>query len=168
MHRLTRVWLAIAAVAVLAAGAWMFSPAEPEDVAPEAAIQDPVAEYLAFVAGLEGGNSVVPADAHVIVDGLRRLAGALGVLEIGSSELPIDLRIAAEHVVLNPGDAGTADAVRAGLIAAADGLDDAAAREAAEAIDPRTPVSQQQERVTAFFQRAADVIRTVRVERPPA
>ena len=87
MRRLTRVWLLLVAVAVIAVGRWIFRPSDPQDAAPDAAIQDPVADYLGFAETLNGGGSM-----------------------------------------------------------------------ATEAIDPRTLMSQQQERLVTFFQRAADAI----------
>ena len=103
-------------------------------------------------------------DLTAIAEGLRRLAGALAALQLGSPELPIDLRVIAEHVLLSPASPATADAVRTLLIktAAATGEqqpnDGAALRQAAEAISATAPLTSQQPTVHEFLRRSAHAL----------
>ena len=84
----------------------------------------PVQDYLQF-AGAAGDRQVRDSDADPdnIVEGLRKLAGALGTLNLGSSDLQVDLRVAAEHFLLNSASTATAAAVRNSLISAADAIE---------------------------------------------
>ena len=80
---------------------------------------DPAADYQAFASRVAGES----ADVEAVVEGLRRLAGAVGALEGTPPEVAVDLRVAAEHLLLNPEAMGTTEAVRNSLAAAADTLD---------------------------------------------
>ena len=84
----------------------------------------PVQDYLQF-AGAAGDRQIRDSDADpdAIVEGLRKLAGALGTLNLGSSDLQVDLRVAAEHFLLNSASTATAAAVRNSLISAADAIE---------------------------------------------
>ena len=84
----------------------------------------PVQDYLQF-AGAAGDRQIRDSDADpdAIVEGLRKLAGALGTLNLGSPDLQVDLRVAAEHFLLNSASTATAAAVRNSLISAADAIE---------------------------------------------
>jgi hypothetical protein len=62
-------------------------------------------------------------DADYVAEGLRGLAGALGALNVGTPELTVDLRVAAEHVLLHPTTEATTPTVSAGLLSVARALD---------------------------------------------
>jgi hypothetical protein len=164
-----RFWPTIAGAAVLIVGATLLwwagfnrqpAAAAPGD-APPFAIDDPAAAYVGFARGLADG----PADLDRLVEGLRKLAGAIGAREGTPPQVAVDLRVAAEHVVLNPEAAGTTDAVRASLVAAAaalerDGTGPSPLRTVAESIDRATPLAKQQDQLARFFVlagRAVDV-----------
>lgn len=122
---------------------------------------DPADDYLAFADAL---RTSPPAGTELIVEGLRKLAAALGTVESVEPDVPIDLRIVAEHVVLNADSAETTAVVRTSLLAAAESLEGegsgaAGLREAVETIDPEIPLTGQRDRVIDVLIRAADRIR---------
>jgi hypothetical protein len=122
--------------------------------------EGPITDYLEFA----GGVDTIPADTQVIVDGLRKLAGALGTLQVAPPDVAVDLRVAAEHVLLSPDAPGTTEAVRDSLLAAADtltdgGTDAALVGSLADSIDPGTAVGMQRDVLVRFFVRAAEVLR---------
>ena len=175
------VWPIFITIALLTAGAIVFwwAASERERGEDAAAAQDvvrepdtprdPVQDYVAFAATLA---NIPPAEAaESVAEGLRKLAGALGTLDVVDADVPIDLRIVAEHMFLNPDSPGTTEAVRHNLLSVAEGLarrdgDASELRKVAEAIDARVPLSRQQDRVVEFLVRAADAIQ--RVSRPAA
>jgi hypothetical protein len=121
----------------------------------------PLQDYLQFAstAGARGTD----VDEKYMVDGLRKLAGALGTLNLGSPELQVHLRVAAEHILLNPASTATTESVRNGLIAAADAIetgrqDGDNLRQLAESVRPDLPLLDQQVTVHKFFQESAKVI----------
>lgn len=125
---------------------------------PSAAAEEAIEAYGTFAERLQTGQPAPGPD--VVVEGLRRLAAALDALDVGGAELPVDLRVAAEHVVLNPDAPATTKLVRDRMVAAATALDrlregDNDLRPAAEAIDPAIPLEQQIDRVTRFLVQAA-------------
>jgi hypothetical protein len=129
--------------------------------------EGPVADYLRFASAVD----TVPANTGMIVDGLRKLAGALGTLGAPPG-VAVDLRVAAEHVLLNPDAPGTTAAVRDSLVAAADGLTDGGTDapvlgSLADSIDPRTPVGKQRDVLGRFFVRAAEILRLKANPPPP-
>jgi hypothetical protein len=165
-----RFWPTIAGAAVLIGAAillwWGGFNRQPAAVAPgdasqPRAIADPSADYVTFAGGLADGS----ADLDALVEGLRKLAAAMGALEGAAPEAAVDLRVAAEHVLLNPDAAGTTEAVRGSLLAAAGALegsdtDTSPLRTVAESIDRETPLQNQQDRLVRFFILAADTLRS--------
>jgi hypothetical protein len=119
-----------------------------------------VEEYVQFAA--TAGDPQSGADDVQLAEGLRKLAGALATLNVGGPDLPIDLRVGAEHVLLNPASTETTAMVRDDLVAAAQALTgtdtDRALREAAQSIRPDRPFAEQREEVFQFFRRAGDAV----------
>jgi hypothetical protein len=132
------------------------------------AAADPVQDYLQFTAALEESQATATAvEPSFVVEGLRRLAGALGTLTLGSPTLQVDLRVAAEHLLLNPDSPATRAAVRDGLLRVADAVESGddrqvALHEVADSIDPRRPLLEQQATVRTFFREVAIAIRARR------
>jgi hypothetical protein len=129
-----------------------------------------VHDYVQFAEGLGDGRIGKSAlEPAAIAEGLRKLAVVLGALQLGDPDLPVDLRITAEHVLLNPASPATTAAVRAGLlrVAAAIGMErqDTAASliQAAEAIDGAAPLVSQQAPVRQFLRQSAGVLEHIRV-----
>ena len=52
------------------------------------------------------GAETTTVDEQFLAEALRKLAAALGTLNLGDLDLQVALRVAAEHVVLNPERAG--------------------------------------------------------------
>jgi hypothetical protein len=94
-----------------------------------ASATNPAADFVRFAESDFTGE-----DADYVAEGLRSLAGALGALNAGPPELNVDLRVAAEHVLLNPTSPATTATVRAGLVSAARALD--AAQETGPSVAP--------------------------------
>jgi hypothetical protein len=121
----------------------------------------PVRDYLSFAGVAGGGPTQVPEfDADYVAEGLRKLAGALGTLNLGTTELQIDLRSAAEHVLLIPASPATTVVVREALIAAADTIEPepGKARQLANSITPDKPLLDQPMTIVDFFREAAHAI----------
>lgn len=121
----------------------------------------PLEDYLQFAGSV--GTRGADANQTLIVDGLRKLAGVLGILNLGSPELQVDLRVAAEHIVLNPASTATTESVRNALISAADAIetgrhDGDNLRQLAESVRLDLPLLDQQVTVHKFFQESAKVI----------
>jgi hypothetical protein len=162
-----RFWPTIAGAAVLIVGATLLwwagfnrqpAAAASGEVSPRAA-DEPAAAYVEFARGLAAGSP----DRDLLVEGLRKLAGAIGARKGTPPEVAVDLRVAAEHVVLNPEAVGTTEAVRASLVAAAAALERDATgasplRRVAESIDRATPLANQQDQLARFFVLAGEVI----------
>lgn len=126
----------------------------------------PVEEYLQFAS-----SDVTATNAHQqrMSEGLRKLAGALGTLNIGALGLQVDLRVAAEHLLLNPSSPETTALVRDALTSAADAIQTAAdggdrLRQLAQSVRPGVPLRDQRATVHQFFQDSASVI--ARMSRP--
>jgi hypothetical protein len=166
-----RLWAAAIAAVLLVAGAIVLwwpgangRSVTDTDTMPRAASPvpaDPADDYLAFTDTL---RTSPPAGTEVIVEGLRKLAAALGTVQTVEPDVPIDLRIVAEHVVLNADAVETTGVVRTSLLAVAaslerDGSGAAGLREAVDAIDPELPLTRQHDRVLDVLIRAADRIR---------
>jgi hypothetical protein len=86
------------------------------------------------------------------------------MLTLGSPTLQVDLRVAAEHLLLNPQSPATSAAVRDSLLRAADSVEGGDAKQSAlhdvaGSIDPRRPLLEQQATVRTFFREAANAIR---------
>jgi hypothetical protein len=158
-----RLLIAVVAAVLMAGAIWlaMRDPAGDAGTTVAAPVVSPLDEYLTFADGL--GATGVSVD-DLVVDGMRKLAGALGTAGIGGALIPVDLRVAAEHVVIGPDAADTTASVRASLVAAAVALDAEVSktpslRGAAEAIDVRQPIAQQREALVTFFMLAAERLR---------
>jgi hypothetical protein len=128
---------------------------------PPAARPSPVEAYIQFVASARDSRSGVSDDQ--LAEGLRKLAGALGTLNAGGPDLLIDLRVGAEHVLLNPAAAETAAIIREAMVTAAEAIEresgpDPALREAAQSVRLDRPLVEQRVTVLHFFQQAADAI----------
>lgn len=146
---------------------WAGADQRSADVAPVGGSQprttvEPAADYQAFAGRLAGAS----ADVELVVEGLRRLAGALGALEGTPPEVAVDLRVAAEHLLLNPDALGTTEAVRDSLVAAAATLDRQGTgasplRGLAESIDRETPLAKQQDQLLRYFVLAAERLRSL-------
>jgi hypothetical protein len=120
-----------------------------------------VEEYAQFAATAGEGQS--GGDAGQLAEGLRKLAAALAALNVGGPDLPIDLRVGAEHVLLNPASTEITAMIRDDLIAAAQAVEratetDTALRGAAESIETDRPLIEQQGTVLQFFRQAADAL----------
>ena len=100
-------------------------------------------------------------DADGIVDGLRRLAAALGTAGVANDELMVSIRAAAEHVLLNPDSPEVADTVRERLREAAAALEasgGSAVEEAAASIDANAALTAQSPALCTFFVSANDAL----------
>ena len=122
----------------------------------------PVQDYLrvADAAGVE----TTAVDEKFVADGLRKLAGALGTLNIADLDLQVALRVSAEHVLANPQSADTTVAVRNSLISAADaieagGANDTGLRQSAESLRPERPLAEQIVNVREFLRQSGPAIR---------
>jgi hypothetical protein len=136
-------------------------------VAPPAAqaADTPVQDFIEFAGAVDsrrqGSND---ADPQYIVEGLRKLAGALGTLHVGSPDLQVDLRVVAEHLLLSPTSTATTMVVRNALIAAAEAIqarqhgEHGDLRQLAASLSVEAGVLDQQAMVSAFFHQAAAAI----------
>lgn len=154
--------IGVVAAAVVVGAIWFSMRGPGGDAGADAAapVISPVADYLAFVDGLAATGDT----DELALDGLRKLAGALGTLKVGGADLPVDLRIVAEHIAINPQSVETTAAVRPSLVAVAVALDGQVSegselQQAASAVDAGMSLAQQREALIAFFTRAADGIR---------
>lgn len=139
----------------------------PDETASDAAdtagaAASPVADYVAFARAV-GQDAGAGSAEQSIAEGLRRLAGALGALGLVSSDVAIDLRISAEHVVLNPSSTDNVETIRAALIAAADAIAEregtaASLRAIAETISTSEPLATQQDTLIEYFQTSANAL----------
>lgn len=167
-----RWWIAgVTTLALLATAVWLMVSVDrdPEPTAgatsdgasAPAGVPSAVEEYAQFAAAAGEGQS--GADAGQLAEGLRKLAAALAALNVGGPDLPIDLRVGAEHVLLNPASTEITAIIRDDLIAAAQAVElatetDTALRGAAESIETDRPLIEQQGTVLQFFRQAADAL----------
>jgi hypothetical protein len=119
----------------------------------------PVEDYLRFAD--EGTNT--DADPQAMAEGLRKLAGALGALSLGPPALQVDLRVAAEHILLNPSAQATTATVRDGLLAAAEAIESTAdgedsLRRLAESVRPSAQLLDQRTTVNEFLVQSATAL----------
>jgi len=130
-------------------------------------VTSPVEDYLRFAGA---GDSPMPepdAVPEYIAAGLRKLAGALGALTLGSHDLQVDLRVAAEHLLLNPASTATTTVVRRGLISAAAAMQPSGGsnhvdlRRIAQSIEPDRPLLDQRAAVRDFFRESAMAMQKV-------
>jgi hypothetical protein len=171
-----RIWIGIAGVILSVVVVWGAAACRRSALNSDAASErgdvgaaaDPVRDYLQFTAALEESQAPTSTgDLSFVVEGLRRLAGALGTLSLGSPTLQVDLRVAAEHLVLNPESPATSAAVRDGFLRAADAVESGdagrmALHDVGGSIDPRRPLLEQQATVRTFFREVAIAIRARR------
>jgi hypothetical protein len=170
--RLRRWWLAILVVSLATAAVFWIAVGRGEEdddtaIADVAAGNDttsPVEEYVQF-AGTAGERPQAssPADPEYVIEGLRKLAGALGSLGIGGPDLQVDLRAAAEHVVLNPESTATAAVVRSRLVAAATAIDaerqnETALQPLAESLRADRTILEQETAFRQFFLEASHAL----------
>jgi hypothetical protein len=115
-----------------------------------------VQEYRTFVEGLPPAPEATLDDA-TIAEGLRRLAGALGSSGRAGTDVLVDLRVSAEHVLLNPGAADTtASAVNA--LTAAEGAMGAGAVPAIRQLRRDAPLGEQSPALREVFQQSAKAL----------
>ena len=125
--------------------------------APAASV-DAVQVFDDFAAGIEPSERMEPS---TIAEGLRGLAGAIGTLGVAPPEVLVDLRVAPEHVLLNPESPEVAATVREALLSAGQALAStesgkgSAVEKAAEGIRADTPLPDQGAALSTFFQEAA-------------
>jgi hypothetical protein len=126
----------------------------------------PVQEYLQLVG--TAGTAAADVDDKFMADGLRTLAGAIGTLNLGTPDLQVDLRVAAEHILLNPASSSTTEIVRNCLISAADAIETGGQDESdnnltrlAESVHPEMPLIDQRATVQMFFQASAEAIKRI-------
>lgn len=170
-------WVAIVIAALLVAAVFLAverddgNNSRPEDegsaaLAPASGVNAPVQAYVQFAGA--AGTETADVDHEFMADGLRTLAGAMGTLNLGSVDLHIDLRVAAEHILLNPASSATTEVVRNGLIAAAaaieaerqdDGEDDLTPL--AQSLQADVPLIDQRTTVQMFFRRSAVAIERI-------
>ena len=123
--------------------------------------EEPITAYLRFATE----ERTLPDDAaaaQYLAEGLRRLAGVLGIRGIGELELQVNLRVAATHVVLDPASTANAAIVREQLVAvaaAAPGATRPALRQLAGAVAADQPLTQQVPAIRQFFRAFADALR---------
>ena len=139
-------------------------PADIEEDSAVSSTASPFEDYLGYVRAVEDRQRHDPASSADVVEGLRKFAGALGTLGLGSPDLQVTLRVAAEHVAINQGSAAATPVVRDGLIAAADAI----AREhssgpvdlrmIAESIEPDEPLADQHPTIDDFFRESATAL----------
>jgi hypothetical protein len=163
-------WIAsLATSAILAVAVWfIFGDDRDREAAgpigagpPSTAAAAAVEEYAQFAAAVDDPRS--GTEAVYLAQGLRKLAGALATLNVGGPELAIDLRVNAEHILLNPESVETTVMIRDDLVTAADALEldtksGRSLRRDAESIRADRSLIEQHETVLEFFRRAADVL----------
>jgi hypothetical protein len=161
------MWCAIAvSVAVTGcAGDVDDDPSAAAVTSPAAQAADtPVQDFIEFAGGVDSRRQESNADPQYIVEGLRKLAGALGTLGLGTPDLQVDLRVAAEHLLLSPTSPATTVVIRDALIAAAEAVptlqhgERGDLRRLAAALSVEARVLDQQATVSAFFRQAAAAI----------
>jgi len=116
------------------------------------------------------GEASAEFDAQFLADALRKLAAALGTLNLGNLDLQVALRVSAEHVLSNPQSVETTTAVRNSLVSAAEaieagGASDSGLRQAAESLQPDRPLPDQVAMVRDFLQRSGPALRRAAGER---
>jgi hypothetical protein len=126
----------------------------------------PVQEYLQFVG--TAGTATADVDDTFMVDGLRKLAGAMGTLNLGSPDLRVDLRVAAEHILLSPASSATTEIVRNCLISAADAIETEERDESdnnltrlAQSVQRGMPLFEQRGTVQMFIQASAEALKRI-------
>jgi hypothetical protein len=161
MMRLPSPWILAALVIGAIPGATACrSDGKPVERPTAARQPDPVADFVQFArtpAGSVGGSEV-----DYIAVGLRTLAGALDSRDVEGMNLPLDLRVASAHVVLQPASLEIAELMRslalrtAAALAATGETPEVLAR--AKAISAGQPLTEQIPVIQAFFEAAAGAL----------
>ena len=133
-----------------------------ETVAGEAAPL--VRDYLEMADAAGAETTVV--DEKFLADALRKLAAALGALNLADLEVQVALRVAAEHVLTNPQPVGTTAAVRNSLMSAADAIEtggngDGSLRRSAESLRAELPLADQAATIREFLRISGPALRRV-------
>ena len=120
----------------------------------------PAEDYFLFV---DGTNKGAANAQPFIVEGLRKLAGAVGDLNLGTLDVQVSLRVSAEHVLSNPDATATTEAVRNALIQAAEAIEverkgDGDLRRLAASLLLDRPLARQHQTILEFFQQSADAM----------
>jgi hypothetical protein len=120
---------------------------------------EPVQDLVTFAGNMPADGPIEP---EVIAGALRRLAGAAGSASAVSPALAVDLRVYAEHVLLDPESTEVTAAVRETLVRVADSVaettpspDAAALQAAATSISAGQPLTTQATDLRRYFQSAA-------------
>lgn len=121
----------------------------------------PLDVYLRFAR--DAANAEAVSDETLIVEGLQKLAGAIGSLNPGTLDVQVRLRVAAEHVLINSDAVATGEAVRDSLISAAEAVDMGGGgapelRRLAGSIQPDRSLTEQRTTFLEFFRAAADAL----------
>ena len=112
------------------------------------------------------GEPTTVVDEKLLADALRKLAAALGALNLADVELQVALRVAAEHVLTDPQPVGTAAAVRSSLMSAADAIEtggdgDGRLRRSAESLRADLPLTDQAATIREFLSISGPALRRV-------
>jgi hypothetical protein len=110
------------------------------------------------------GEATTVVDATFLADALRKLAAALGALNLADEELQVALRVAAEHVLTDPQPVGTTAAVRNSLISAAEAIEaggagDGRLRRSAESLRADLPLADQAAAIREFLSISGPALR---------
>jgi hypothetical protein len=171
MNSLKGIGVVAAFLLTIAAAFWAFQELRyeqtdtsqgSENESPSGKDPSPVEDYFLFV---DAGMNQGAANAQTfIVDGLRKLAGAVGYLNIGTLDVQVSLRVSAEHVLSNPAATATTEAVRNALIQAAEAIEverksDGDLRQLAASLLLDRPLAKQHQTILEFFQQSADAMK---------
>lgn len=112
------------------------------------------------------GEATTVVDEKFLADALRKLAAALGALNLADVELQVALRVAAEHVLTDPQPVGTTAAVRNSLISAAEAIEtggkgDGSLRRSAESLRADVPLADQAAAIRQFLGVSSPALRRV-------
>ena len=126
-----------------------------------------VEDYLTLADAAGDENSGV--DEQFVADALRKLAAALGTLQLADLDVQVSLRVAAEHVLSNPQSPDTTVAVRNTLVSAADAMEAGqpaatGLRKAAESPRRDRPLSDQLAAIREFIRKSGAPIRHAAAE----
>ena len=128
----------------------------------ESSATDAVAAFATFAAGIQDDGAMSAED---IAEGLRLLAGAGGTLGAIPPELGVDLRVGAEHVLLNPKAADVSATIRTALIGVAESIDAApggpAIEASAQSIQADRPLTEQGAALRPYFQQVAKALQAL-------
>ena len=123
-----------------------------------------VRDYVELTDAAVAETTVI--DEKFLADALRKLAAALGTLNLADVELQVALRVAAEHVLTNPQPVGTTAAVRNSLISAAEAIEaggngDGGLRRSAESLRADLPLADQAATIREFLSISGPALRRV-------